>query len=78
MKQELIIAVVVHRGITEQLQLFDSLNKAKRWISSVAKNEGKTVREMQDSDYDISIWESKCKKNKWDTCYAWHTRYSGF
>ncbi|MFO0793290.1 MAG: hypothetical protein U0586_04420 [Candidatus Brocadiaceae bacterium] len=52
------LVVVVDRGITSEVNYFDSLEEAKRAFEEIAHDYGYESEDINRSDkYDVSIWE---------------------
>lgn len=52
------LIVVVDRGITSEINYFNSLKEAKRAFGEVASDHGYRPSEINGSDkYDVSIWK---------------------
>lgn len=52
------LVVVVDRGITSEVNYFDSLKEVKRAFEEIAHDYGYEPEEINGSDkYDISIWK---------------------
>lgn len=52
------LVVVVDRGMTSEVNYFDSLKEAKRAFEEIEHDYGYEPEEINESDkYDISIWE---------------------
>ena len=52
------LVVVVNRGMTSEVNCFNSLNEAKRAFGEIAHDHEYKPSEINGSDkYDVSIWE---------------------
>lgn len=52
------LVVVVDRGMTSEVNYFDSLKEAKRAFGEIAHDYGYKPEEINRSDYyDVSIWK---------------------
>ena len=52
------LVVVADRGITSEVNYFDSLKEAKRAFGEIAHDHGFKSDEKNESDYfDVSIWQ---------------------
>ena len=52
------LVVVVDRGMTSEVNYFDSLKEAKRAFGEIARDYGYEPEEINGSDkYDVSIWK---------------------
>ena len=52
------LVVVVDRGMTSEVNYFDSLKEAKRAFEEIARDYGYEPEEINGSDkYDVSIWK---------------------
>ena len=52
------LVVVTDRGITSEVNYFDSLKEAKRAFGEIAHDHGYKPDEINESDYcDVSMWK---------------------
>lgn len=52
------LVVIVNRGMTSEVNCFNSLKEAKRAFGEIAREHGYRPSEINGSDkYDVSIWE---------------------
>ncbi len=64
------LVVIVDRGMTSEVNHFNSLKEAKRAFKEIAYNHGYEPEEINGSDYyDVSIW--KWNENRYEKVYLY-------